>query len=175
MRQARLISSVISRVNFMRLCYLALVLGIASIALPARAETCKYVDDEDHVIYSNTPNNPPKGARLVKCFSDPAPKPAPAPQESRAEPGAREAFPKVDGQTQKKRDDARQRILEQELADEQQQLDAARQKLAEEEAIRTGNERNYQRYLDRVQPFRDAVATHERNIEALKREISNLK
>ncbi len=71
--------------------------------------------------------------------------------------------------------DARQHILETELADEQQQLEAARQKLAEEEAIRTGNERNYQRYLERVQPFRDAVANHERNIEAIKREISNLK
>ncbi len=88
---------------------------------------------------------------------------------------AREGFPKVDGQTQKKRDDERQSILESELADEQQQLEAARQKLAEQEAIRTGDERNYQRFLDRVQPFRDAVANHERNIEAIRREISNLK
>jgi hypothetical protein len=157
----------------MRLCHWALLLAIASIALSARAETCKYVDGEGRVIYSNTPNNPPKGAKLVKCFSDPAP--TPAPQESKPESGARDGFPKVDGQTQKKRDDARRGILEKELADEQQQLEAARQKLAEEEAIRTGNERNYQRYLDRVQPFRDAVANHERNIEAIKREISNLK
>jgi hypothetical protein len=157
----------------MRLCHWALLLAIASIAVPARAETCKYVDDEGRVIYSNTPNNPPKGAKMVRCFSDPAPRPAP--QESKPQSGAREDFPKVDGQTQKKRDDERQRILEKELADEQQQLEAARQKLAEQEAIRTGDERNYQRYLDRIQPFRDAVANHERNIEAIRREISNLK
>jgi len=157
----------------MRLCHWALLLAIASIAVPARAETCKYVDDEGRVIYSNTPNNPPKGAKLVKCFSDPAP--SPAPQVPKPQSGAREDFPKVDGQTQKKRDDERQRILEKELADEQQQLEAARQKLAEQEAIRTGDERNYQRYLDRIQPFRDAVANHERNIEAIRREISNLK
>lgn len=131
------------------------------------------MDDEGRVVYSNTPNNPPKGAKLVKCFNDPAP--TSAPQQSKPGSGARDALPKVDGQTQKKRDDARQHILETELADEQQQLEAARQKLAEEEAIRTGNERNYQRYLERVQPFRDAVANHERNIEAIKREISNLK
>lgn len=131
------------------------------------------MDDEGRVIYSNTPNNPPKGAKKVRCFSDPAPRPAP--QESKPQSGAREGFPKVDGQTQKKRDDERRRILEKELADEQQQLEAARQKLAEQEAIRTGDERNYQRYLDRVQPFRDAVANHERNIEAIRREISNLK
>ncbi|MEK6212356.1 MAG: DUF4124 domain-containing protein [Pseudomonadota bacterium] len=157
----------------MRLCHWALLLAIAAIGLPARAETCKYVDDEGRVIYSNTPNNPPKGAKKVRCFSDPAPRPAP--QESKPQSGAREGFPKVDGQTQKKRDDERRRILEKELADEQQQLEAARQKLAEQEAIRTGDERNYQRYLDRVQPFRDAVANHERNIEAIRREISNLK
>lgn len=158
----------------MRLCHWALLLAIAAIALPARAETCKYVDDEGRVIYSNTPNNPPKGAKLVKCFSDPAPT-TPAPQVSKPQSGARESFPKVDGQTQKKRDDERRRILEKELADEQQRLEAARQKLAEQEAIRTGDERNYQRYLDRVQPFRDAVANHERNIEAITREISNQK
>jgi hypothetical protein len=172
-RQARLVRSVISRVNFMRLCHWVLVLAIASIALPARAETCKYVDDEGRVIYSNTPNNPPKGAKMVKCFSDPAP--TPPPQQSKSEAGARDGFPKVDGQTQKKRDEARQSILEKELADELQLLEAARQELAEEEAIRTGNERNYQRYLDRIQPFRDVVANHERNIEAIKREIANLK
>ena len=41
--------------------------------------------------------------------------------------------------------------------------------------ICSGNERNYARFLERVQPYRDAVATHERNIEAIKREIANLK
>jgi len=127
------------------------------------------------VIYSNTPNNPPKGAKLVRCFSDPVAKPAPAPQESKPQTGAREGFPKVDGETQKKRDDERRRILETELANEQQQLEEAKQKLAEQEAVRTGDERNYQRFLDRVQPFRDTVANHERNIEAIRREISNLK
>jgi len=159
----------------MRLCHWALLLAIASIAGPARAETCKYVDEEGRVIYSNTPNNPPKGAKLVRCFSDPVAKPAQAAPESQPKPGASESFPKVDGETQKKRDDERRRILEAELANEQQQLEAARQKLAEQEAVRTGDERNYQRFLDRVQPFRDAVANHERNIEAIRREISNLK
>jgi len=159
----------------MRLCHWALLVAIASIAGPARAETCKYVDEEGRVIYSNTPNNPPKGAKLVRCFSDPVAKPAPAPQESKPQAGAREGFPKVDGETQKKRDDERRRILETELANEQQQLEEAKQKLAEQEAVRTGDERNYQRFLDRVQPFRDTVANHERNIEAIRREISNLK
>jgi hypothetical protein len=145
------------------------------------AETCKYLDADGHVIYSNTPANPPKGAKKVRCFSDPAPKPAPAGESKRAgtQSGTGDAqkgdFPKVDDKTQKKRDDERRRILETELANEQEQLEKAKQQLAEQESVRTGGERNYQKFLDRVQPFRDAVANHERNIEAIKREISNLK
>ena len=147
---------------------------MAAIAFPAWAETCKYVDEEGRVIYSNTMNNPPKGAKLVRCFSDPARQSTPQ-QQAKPQAGAGDSFPKVDGQTQRKRDDERRNILEKELADEQKQLEAARQKLAEQESVRTGDERNYQRFLERVQPFRDAVANHERNIEAIRREIANLK
>jgi len=64
-------------------------------------------------------------------------------------------------------------ILEKELATEQQLLTQARQELAEQEQIRTGDERNYARVLERLQPFKDSVQTHEKNIEALKRELAN--
>ncbi len=50
----------------------------------------------------------------------------------------------------------------------------ARKKLAEQEAIRTGDEKNYARVLERLKPFRDSVEVHEKNVEALKREIANL-
>jgi hypothetical protein len=84
-------------------------------------------------------------------------------------------FPKVDGETQKNRDGDRRKILDQELATEVQNLEKAKKDLAEQEGIRSGDERNYQRVLDRLQPFKDAVAVHERNIEALRRELGNLK
>ena len=50
-----------------------------------------------------------------------------------------------------------------------------RKELEEQESVRYGNERNYQKLLDRVQPYKDKVQLHERNIEALRREISNLR
>jgi hypothetical protein len=85
-------------------------------------------------------------------------------------------FPKVDGNTQKKRDESRRKILEQELANEQRLLGEARQELAQAESVREGPEaRNYQKYLDRVQPFKDTVSLHEKNIEALQKELSNLR
>jgi hypothetical protein len=160
-----------------------ILIAVLLAPVAAQAETCKYVDANGGVIYSNTPNNPPKGAKKVKCFADVAP-----PAQSSASPdvptgsdaprprtGPGAGTPRVDGQTQRQRDDSRRQILQQELADEQEKLDEAREKLAEQESYRTGEERNYQKFLDRVQPFRDAVATHERNVEAIQRELANLK
>jgi len=84
-------------------------------------------------------------------------------------------FPRVDGDTQRGRDNDRRKILEKELATEQRNLEQAKTDLTEGEATRLGNERNYQKYLDRVQTLKDNVALHERNIEALKREIANIR
>src|SRR5688572_8919152 len=65
-------------------------------------------------------------------------------------------------------------ILQQELASEEQALSKARQALAQQEAVRSGDERNYARVLERLQPYKDSVETHQKNIEALKRELANL-
>jgi hypothetical protein len=161
----------------------AVLFLLFAVAAPVAAETCKYVDADGRTIYSHTPATPPKGAKKVKCFEDPAPAAqAPRPGNGSRTDGAprnsderRSDFPKVDGDTQKKRDAERRNILVEELASEQQQLDEAKKQLAEQESVRTGGERNYQRFLERVQPYRDAVANHERNIEAITREISNLR
>ena len=41
--------------------------------------------------------------------------------------------------------------------------------------MRTGDEKNYQRVLDRLQPYKDRVAQHERNIQAIQKELNNLR
>jgi hypothetical protein len=84
-------------------------------------------------------------------------------------------FPKVDPATQKARDGARRRILEEELADEEKALVQAKAELTEQEGIRTGDERNYQRVLDRLQKYKDEVERHQKNVEALKKELGNAK
>lgn len=77
-------------------------------------------------------------------------------------------FPRVQEDTQKARDGDRRHILEQELAGEQRNLELARKELTEQEATRgsTG---------DRTAPYRDRVAQHERNIQAIQRELANLR
>jgi hypothetical protein len=84
-------------------------------------------------------------------------------------------FPKVDGETQKQRDNERRKILDQELANEQKLLDQARTELSEQESQRLGSERNYQRVLDRLEPYKKKVKLHEDNIANLKRELANAK
>jgi len=64
--------------------------------------------------------------------------------------------------------------LEKELTQEESMLADARKKLSEQEAIRTGDEKNYAKVLDRIKPYKDTVEVHEKNVEALKRELGNL-
>jgi hypothetical protein len=147
------------------LCFLPLLAASA-----AAAETCKYVDKEGRVTYSNVPL---KGARKVSCFQPPQ-APAASPPAG-GEKAAAPAQPRVDNNTQRARDDERRRILESELAAEQEQLAKAQQALAEQESVRTGDERNYARVLERLKPYQDAVAQHEKNVASIKQEISNLR
>lgn len=97
-----------------------------------------------------------------------------SPPPVRAPQATPPSYPKVSSDTQKERDDTRRQILEEELAAEERSLEDARKALAEQDAVRLGNERNYQKKLDRLKPFQDKVEQHERNVEALKKEIANL-
>lgn len=146
------------------------VWALVGLALPAWADVYKCVDDDGHVTYTNT--KPSAKAKCAALSRDQRVSTVPGRATNTPSPPG---FPKVDGDTQRARDSDRRKILEQELATEQKNLDQAKKELAEQEAIRTGNERNYQRVLDRLQPFKDKVALHERNLEALKKEIGNLR
>jgi hypothetical protein len=64
--------------------------------------------------------------------------------------------------------------LENELTQEESMLADARKKLAEQESIRSGDEKNYARVLERLKPYQDTIEVHQKNVEALKRELSNL-
>ncbi|HEY6281489.1 MAG TPA: DUF4124 domain-containing protein [Burkholderiales bacterium] len=130
------------------------------------ADIYKKVDEEGRVTYSNVPSKGAQKLNLEPINTIPSSKPNAQP------PGN---FPKVDSETQKGRDSLRRQVLEDELAQEMKQLDEAKKALAEAEATRLGDERNYQKFLDRVQPFKDAVADHKKNIDALKEEIAGLR
>lgn len=100
----------------------------------------------------------------------PAAKP-PAPPAGKSSPSS---FPRETPSQKASARDRQREILEKELATEQQLLAKAQQDLAAQQGVRTGDERNYSKVLERLQPFRDSVETHQKNIEALRRELANL-
>ena len=93
-----------------------------------------------------------------------------------AKPAAKSpaGFPK-ESASDRQSSKAKQRdTIEKELNQEQSMLADARKKLAEQEATRSGDEKNYARVLERLKPYPDTVEVHEKNVEALKRELNNL-
>lgn len=148
--------------------------------LPATAEVYKCVDADGRVTYTNDRGAARNCKQLsqdqsVSTMPAPTARPQTNPNPANAASAAPASFPRVSPDTQRARDDSRRQVLDKELATEEAALGEARKALGEQEAIRNGDERNYQRVLDRLQPFKDKVELHERNIEALKREISNLR
>jgi hypothetical protein len=153
--------------------FLVAVLAAAGIVGTAHADIYKCVDPSGHVTYTNQ-KTADKGCSLLSKDQAVSTVPASKPAAKAATPSPA-GFPKVDGDTQKKRDGDRRTILETELETEQKNLEQAKKELTEQESVRLGDEKNYQKMIDRLQPYKDKVALHERNVEALKKEIANLK
>lgn len=103
-----------------------------------------------------------------------APSTSPSPSSKPVSPGPSD-FPKVDSSTQKKRDTDSKQIFEDELRAEEQKLANIKKEFNGGQPERRGDEANFAKYQERVQNMRDDIARTEKNIEALKREISNVK
>ena len=81
---------------------------------------------------------------------------------------------RVDPAAQRARDSDSRRILEDELRAEEQRLAVLQKDYNNGEPERQGNERNYQKYLDRVNEMKAAIARKESDIGAIKRELGKL-
>ena len=148
-----------------------LVTGLlALLAPPAFADIWECTDDSGNKRFTNIKSEA-KGCRLMEVKVPINTVPGTRPPTKAFE--SPKNFPRVDGDTQRSRDAERRRILEQELANEQKLLDQARKELAEQESQRLGNERNYQRMLDRLEPYKKKVKLHEDNVANLRRELAS--
>lgn len=157
--------------------FLILLAAALAIGQPARADTLyKCQGAEGRTTYTNQKSN--KSCEIISQDKPISTFNAPAPKPRQATPAD---FPRVNGDQQKARDNDRRAILEQELANEQKNLDAAKKALTEqentvlpEERLQGGGVQGGKRD-ERVQTYRDKLKLHERNIESIRREIANLK
>jgi hypothetical protein len=85
-------------------------------------------------------------------------------------------FPRVDPDTQKGRDNIRRKVLSDELATEEKLLTETRILYADGAPVPLPEERaDAEKYRMRIARLRQTVTVHEKNIEALKKELSAVK
>jgi hypothetical protein len=145
----------------------------------AHAEIYKRVDKDGRVTYSSEPIRGAQKLKLEPLPTVPAPR---AVAKERNRESEESSFPRVDNATQKRRDDKRLRILEDEMASERQALEDARAQLKVAEdtpQIYTGADgktyRNMAKYEESIQAAQENVRMHENNLRAIQTEIDNLK
>ena len=139
---------------------------------PASASTLyKCTDDSGTVLFTDQ-KSPKRKCVVLSVQTPPAPRsgagvsagtgPAGNPAPRAANNPTPNDFPRVSGDQQKARDTDRRAILDRELATEQAHLERARLALGSNPA-------------QAAQSLRDTAALHERNIEALNKEIAKLR
>ncbi len=139
-----------------------------ALAAPAMADICKYVDRDGNLHYTNVA--PEKGWKKLSCGVGGST--APGEKGAKSAPGPA-GFPKVDTGTQKGRDDLRRKVLTEELATEEKLLAEARVVYAGGAPPALPEEREVpQKYAERLAKLRQGVVLHEKNIEALKKELA---
>lgn len=109
--------------------------------------------------------------------AEPVSRPVRAPAVASAAPmPPPSGFPRVDAATQRSREDVRRKVLGDELATEERLLADARTAFANGAPAPLAEEQaDADKYRDRIARLRQAVALHERNVEALRKELGNLR
>ena len=118
----------------------------------AKERGCRTIEGAPITIVSPSKPRPVAGASAVSRTSD----------------------AKVDAGDQRARDSDARKILEAELKREEAKLVQLQQEFNNGEPERHGDERNYQKYLDRVEEIKTAIARKQSDVAALKRELAKL-
>lgn len=152
------------------------------LAAPASAEVYRCESESGVPVYQGTPNGRNcRALDLPPMMSIPAPKlPAAKPAAAGQSGGAAvrpapNGFPKVDPSAQRARDSDRRRILEDELKREETRLAELKAVYKDGEPDRLGDERNYQKYLDRVQRLKEDIGRSEGNVASIRRELAAIR
>jgi len=143
------------------------------LAAPAQAEIYKYVDESGNVTFTDVYK---KGARRIDIPGAPMSLPSSGKASKRAayNPSPTD-FPRIDAGTQKRRDDIRRQVLQDEISGERKNADEARRQLTLGERLAPGERASDASYQNRVKKLREDVQQHEQNIASIQRELANLK
>jgi hypothetical protein len=124
----------------------------------------KCTDDSGIVLYTNQKSTT-KNCTVLSRQAPPHPTAGNSAKQRTATAPTPGDFPRVSDSEQKARDSDRRTILDKELASELQNAERAKKALLD-----AGSQPP-----EKLQPLRDTVALHERNVESLKKELGNLR
>lgn len=110
----------------------------------------------------------------ITVIAGPKSRPAAPSGSSGSAPTPNRPEARVDPSEQRARDTDARRILEQELRKEEEALAALKKEYNNGEPERRGDERNYQKYIDRTAELKASLARKESDVAALKRELGKL-
>jgi hypothetical protein len=151
--------------------------GAALLALASLAATGAHAADGSinyqcpGAVFTNTITPKEAEAKGCKPMVIQQPTTIPAPKlRAPAAPGS--AASRVDAQEQKARDSDARKILQDELIKAQAQLDALQKEYNNGQPERHGDEKNYQKYLDRTADLKAQIARTESDISAITRELA---
>ena len=152
----------------------ALLALAATAAGAAQAETNVYYQCPGNV-FTNTITAKEADAKGCKAKEAQQPTTIPAPKlrpAGNAAPSPSGAASRVDAQEQKARDSDARKILQDELIKAQGQLDSLQKEYNNGQPERRGDEKNYQKYLDRTADLKASITRTESDIAAITRELA---
>ena len=128
---------------------------------------CKAVEGGNVTVVRGTS---PAAAPAVRNISTGSGNAAPAPRSVSAP-----AAPRIDTPDQRARDSDAKAILEQELRRAESRQAELQKEYNNGQPERQGNERNYQKYLDRVADMKASLARNQSDIDGIKRELGRFR
>jgi hypothetical protein len=134
-------------------------LALFSFSCTTQSEVYKLVDENGNVTYSNTPLKDSRKLSLPPLIVMPG-----TDLESKIR------APKPSGNYNAKQ----RKVVKKMIADEVKLLEDKKKEYNDGEPERFGSERNYQRYLDRIQRLKEEIVLHEENIRSLEIELQDL-
>jgi hypothetical protein len=134
-------------------------LALFSFSFTTQSEVYKHVDEKGNVTYSNTPLKDSRKLSLPPLTVMP-----------RTDSESKIRAPKPSENYNKEQ----RKVVKKKISDEVKLLENKKKEYNDGEPERFGSERNYQRYLDRVQRLKDEIILHEENIRTLEIELQDL-
>ena len=135
-------------------------MALFGISCIAQSQVYKHVDEDGKTSYSNAPLKDAKKLDLPPLTVIPAIK--------------LKAKIRTPGLPDTADNEARRVAIEEKIGEEVKLLEEIKKEYNNGEPDRLGSERNYQRYLDRVQRLKDEITFHEENIRVLRLEFQGL-